>query len=139
MPGHDEIGRHEPAAAAQEAADQRSCDAERRVRHYPERPAWKPEITRVDLHHGDADAGKPVSELTGPTRVELDRDDMRAGANEWAGERAGAGANIENEIAGVDPGCGNEALSPVVSELMPSPARPRFGGHDAPSPSSRQE
>jgi hypothetical protein len=30
-------------------------------------------------------------------------------------------------------------VSPVVSELMPSPVRPRFGGHGAPSPSSSQE
>jgi hypothetical protein len=69
-------------------------------------------------------------------RVKLDRDDTRAEVHEWTDERAGTGADIENEIAGCDSCREDKAASPVVSELMPSPVRPPFGGHDAPSPSS---
>jgi hypothetical protein len=138
MAWNHEVGGDQPAPAAQEPPDDRGGDAERRIGHYPERAPRKPEIGGIDLHHGDVGARKSLPELAGPTRVKLDRDDTRTGIHQRTGDRAGTGANIENKVAGFDPCRANEPTSPVVSELMPSPACPPSDGHDAPSPSSTQ-
>jgi hypothetical protein len=132
VPRHDEICGHESAAAAQQAADQRRGDPERRVGHNLERPPWKPEITRVDVHHGDRRVGEPAPEVICATRVELDGDDACAHVDQLPRERAGTGPDVEHEVTRIDPRGGNEAASPGVSELMPSPAGPPFGGHGAP-------
>ena len=66
--------------------------------------------------------------------MELERDDPRAGFDEPRRQRAGAGADVEDEISGANAAVGDELLRPAVSELMPSPMGPPAGGHDAPSP-----
>jgi hypothetical protein len=139
VPRDDEIRGEKAAAATDEAPDERRRDRERRVGHHLERPARKPEISRVDLHHRDGRIREPLAEALSATRVELDGDDTGADIEQLTRERAGAGTDVENEVAWIDPCPDNEAASPAVSELMPSPARPPFGGHDAPSPSSAQE
>jgi hypothetical protein len=139
VPRDDEIRGEKAAAATDEAPDQRRRDRERRVGHHLERPPGKPEIGRVDLHHRDGRICEPVAEALSPPRVELDGNDTRAGIEQLARERARAGTDVENQVGRIDPCRENEAASPAVSELMPSPARPPLGGHDAPSPSSGQE
>jgi hypothetical protein len=61
--------------------------------------------------------------------MELEGDDTCARLNELRGERAGSGANIENEGAASNAGLGDDAPNPVLSEAVPSPRRPMFRGH----------
>jgi hypothetical protein len=139
VPRDDEIRGDKPATSTEEAPYQRSGDRERRVRHDLVRPPGKPEICRVDLHHRDGRIREQLTEMPRATRVELDGDDTRAGVDQLARERAGTGTDVEHQVTRFDPCRDNEAASPAVSELMPSPVRPPFGGHGAPSPSSAQE
>jgi hypothetical protein len=139
VPWDDEIRGDKPATPAEEAPDQRRGDRERRVGNHLVRPPGKPEICRVDLHHGDGRIRETLTEMPRATGVELDGDDARADVDQLARERAGTGPDVEHQITRFDPCRENEAASPAVSELMPSQVRPPFGGHGAPSPSSRQE
>jgi hypothetical protein len=128
----DDIRGDEHAAAAEEAPDQRRRDPEGWVGHHLERPPRKPEIGRIDLHHRDGPSREPPAEVLRATRMELDGDDTRADVDQLTRERAGAGADIEDQVARIDPRRENEAAGPAVSELMPSPAPPPSGGHGAP-------
>jgi hypothetical protein len=65
-------------------------------------------------------------------RVQLDGDDSSAGVDQYRGERAGAGADVDDEVTWLDGGLLDEQLRPIVSELMPAPPRPLVRGHDAP-------
>jgi hypothetical protein len=62
-----------------------------------------------------------------------------------SGQRAGAGSDVDDELAGTYRSGGHDAARPLVNEGMPAPAatrarsgaaRPRGhgGGHAAPSP-----
>lgn len=133
MPRHDEVCRDEPATAAHQTPNQRRGGAERRVGHDPERPTREPQVGRVDLHDRDRSTREPMAQLLSTARMELDRDDARAEVDQRTRQPTGARADVENEIAGSDSCREDEATSPVVSELVPSPARPPLGGHDAPS------
>jgi hypothetical protein len=132
VPGHDDVGREEPAAAAHEAPDQRGGDAERRVGHHPERPPREPQVDRVYLHHRDRSTREPIAQLLSAAGVELEGDNARAEIDQRERQPAGPGTDVEDEIAGSDSCRNDKVTSPVVIELMPSPARPPFGGHDAP-------
>lgn len=121
MPRNDQIGRLQPAPPAQQPAKDRSGDAERRIGHHPERSAREPEIGRIDLHHGHRRSTEALTQLLRPPRVKLERDDPRAGRDQWDGERAGSRADVEHEIPGPDAGRSHEPPGRTLSELMPTP------------------
>ena len=87
---------------------------------------WEAEIRRVGLHDDDG-ASEAVAEVLRASRVQLDRDDPRAGVDERRGERAEAGADVEDAVAAAYPGEGDETLSPIGTEEVehPTVAGPR--------------
>jgi hypothetical protein len=111
---------HETASALHEATDERVGDAERRVRHDVELASRKSQVGSVGFHDHDV-----FSELRTKVRrssgMQLDRDDASAGLDEWARERAPAGPDVDDEIAGADSRVSDELLRPAGIELMPSP------------------
>jgi len=138
----DEIGRDEPAPRAEQPPDQTGRDSERRVGHDPERPTREPEVGAVGLDHRDRRSGEAAAERVGAPGMELDGHDPGTGRDQRNRERAGAGPDIEHEVAGADAGGGGEPPCPRVSEAVEPPPEvfgPPLspGGHGAPSPSSR--
>ena len=121
MPRDDEIRGLQPAASAEQPAQNRGGDAERRIRHHPERSAREPEIGRVDLHDGHRRSGEAITQELRPPRMELERDDAGPGRDQWDGERAGSRADVEHKVPGPDAGGRHEAPGRAVSELMPTP------------------
>lgn len=134
MSGHDEVSGEELAARAEKPPQQGGRDAERWIRHYAEGPAREPEIGGVDLDHADGRSREPAAKLARPPGVEFDGENTRSGTDQWGGEGSRSGTDVHHEVAGLNTCCRDDSVSPVVSELMPSPACPPLGGHDAPSP-----
>jgi hypothetical protein len=98
----------------------------------PEGTAGQAKVRGIDLHHRDKRRGAALAQRPGALRMEFNRDDDGAGREQWPSECARPGADVEDQVTGVDPGAGDERVRVVVSELMPSPVRPPSGGHDAP-------
>jgi hypothetical protein len=120
-------------AWVEETAQQGGGDGERRVGHHVERALWQPQLGRVALDHLHLPVGEASAEVIGPARVELHGEHARTSLHEVTGDRAGAGADVEDEVAGLDVRTRDETSRPVVSEAVPTPPRrPRFRGHDAP-------
>jgi hypothetical protein len=54
--------------------------------------------------------------------VDLDRDDGSGGAREFTSQRAGAGAELEDDLVRSDPGATNEIGSDAaIKEVLPAP------------------
>lgn len=128
-----EVCGHEPTTPLHQAADECVGDAERRVGDDVEVAPRQSEVRRVRLNHDDGGA-ELGTELRGSAGMELDGDDPRAALHEWPRERAEAGADVEDEIAGPEPGVSDELLRPAGIELMPSPGCP-WRGHGGGGPS----
>lgn len=127
-----ELSRHEPAPRVEQPGEQLGGHAVGRVGHHVERAARQAQVGGVGPHHRD-----PVAELVaqgpGPCRVALDRDDARPSVEQRPRERAKASADIEHQIAAADTGGVDQALSPGVVELVPSPVLPWLSHGSAPS------
>ena len=81
----------------------------------------------------DAIYRETAAKVVSPARVELEGEHARTRFDEVLGDRAGAGADVEDEVTRLDVRMRDEASRPVVSEAVPTPpGRPRFRGHDAP-------
>ena len=65
--------------------------------------------------------------------MEFDRDDARAGGDEWRRERAFSSTYVDNQVATIYLCDLNEAIRPLTIELVPSPARLCAGHGGAPS------
>ena len=144
---HD-VGGHEVRIAAEQRAHQCAGQRVRRTGHYPERALRPAEVARVDLDDGGC--GASLAQCPYPAWVQLDREHPRAGEEEVPGQRAGAGAKVDDQFAGPDGRVGDDACRPLVNERMPSPSATRRGsrtrppgcrhkgryggGHGAPSP-----
>ena len=117
---------------AHQPLEDRGRGSERRVGHHAERTTREAQVGRVGLHDRDRAAAEAVAENPSTSAMELDGDDARTACRKPCGQRTGAGADVEDEVAGADAGVSDEALGPPVSESMPSPVRPALPGHDAP-------
>jgi hypothetical protein len=93
-----------------------------------ERTAREAQVGRVGDDHDHVRVAEPGSQRVGSSRVELDGDHPRASRDQWAREGPVARADVEDEVARRDARVGDEALRPLVSELVEPPSRPS-GGH----------
>jgi hypothetical protein len=82
--------------------------------------AGKAEVGGIGLNHDDVVA-ESSAENVGAPRMELDRDDPRARLEKGGRERAGAGTDVEDQVAGADAAVGDELFSPARLELVPAP------------------
>lgn len=89
----------------------RAGGGERRVGDDVERPAGQAEIAGVGTHERDAPA-ELGGEAVGTPAMTFDGDHGRAGVEEWSGDRAVSGADVDDEVAAADPGGRDEAFSP---------------------------
>ncbi|HLX87021.1 MAG TPA: hypothetical protein VKR22_00965 [Acidimicrobiales bacterium] len=133
MTRHDQDGRVEPRAGGEQPGNQGSDDGEGRVGHDPERAAGEAQVGGVgaDDRHGLAREARPQQLVAVP--VELHCYDACASSQEDFGHTSMAGTDIEDELPGADPGCGDESPRPALIELVPPPERPSVPGHGAPS------
>ena len=125
------MGAQEPAAWLQQPPQQGPAAGERRVGHHVERAARQPEVAGVGPHHDRA--GEALAQGGGPPGVELDGDDARAGCEQWLGQRARAGAHVEDEIAPTDAGLSDEPCRFLPVQPVPAPPAPWPGHGGAPS------
>lgn len=132
MAGEHEARRNKAATRGEQPANDRRFDRERRVGHDVEGPAGEPEITGVRPHDSHRRPVEAAAEPRDPIGVQFDRDDPRARRHECRRQCTGARTDVEDELAAPDARVGDELSSPGISELMPSPPRPQFRGHDAP-------
>lgn len=86
-----------------------------------ERPSRESKIRCIRPYHRD-EAPEPLLELAGPPGVEFDGDDLVTGIDQGAGDRAGAGADVEDERAVGECGVRDETGRGLRVELVPSPA-----------------
>ena len=96
------------------------------------RTSRQSQVGGIRPHDRDRRMSEPLAKLLHAAWVQLDGDDPSAGADQRRGERAGAGADVDDDVTWSDGGVVDEQLRPVVSELMPAPTCPLVRGHDAP-------
>ena len=96
---------------------------EGRVRDNVIRPARQSEIDRIRLHHHDA-AIEALTQALRASRMRLDCDDPRAHVEERTGDRARAGADVEDDRAASEPRVSDEPARPRGVELVPAPSAP---------------
>jgi hypothetical protein len=85
--------------------------------------AGEPEVAGVGLHHGQRSSEAPPQVL-GTTGVTFDGDHPCARCQQWRGERAETGADVEDEIAPTDARLADDAFSPGGIEPVPTPRPP---------------
>ena len=110
----------QPAAVVHEPSQQVVGRSVGRAGHHVERAAGESEVAGVGPHQRQFGA-EAFPELRGSTGVDLDGDDARAGREQGRGERAGAGADVEDEVARSDACVVDESFSPDRIELVPAP------------------
>jgi len=82
----------------------------------------------VGADDGHLSVGEPAPEDVDPPLVEFDGDDPGTGFDQRCGQGAGAGSDVEDEVAGFDGGHGDDVASPAVVKRIPSPAVARTAG-----------
>jgi len=132
VPGDNEIGANQSASRGDEPSQDGGSDGKWWICDHPERPLGQAEVDCVGHDHGDRATDEGSSQGGGPLSVELNRNNSGAAFEEWPGERAIAGANVEYEITRADSGICNDLRGPAATEVVPPPTCP-FRGHDAPS------
>lgn len=108
----DEVGLHECRRAQQPGAD-RLGQRPRWVGDDAERPTGQPDVGDVGAHHRHRRLGEPVAQATDALRVQLHRDHASAGIEERGGQRAVAGAQIDDEVPGADAGAAHDVARRV--------------------------
>jgi hypothetical protein len=90
----------------------------------------------VRAHHLHLCAGETLAEICCSSGMQFDRDDPSTRIHESLCDRAGAGADVEDQVTGTDVRERDKARRPTVIELMPLPAAgtPGMPGHGTPSP-----
>jgi len=111
----------------EQASQQCGTDRKRRVRHDVEGSAGESEVGGIGLDDGQV-AAETGSEVRGATGVAFDGDHPRARRQQWRGERAPTGADVEDEVTPTDAGLAGDAFSPGGIEPVPTP-RPPGAGH----------
>jgi len=120
----DQVGGSQPGTGRQQQPEQWRGLSVRRAGHDAERAGRQPQRGDVGGHHGDL--REPGTQPGGPAGMQLDRDDAGAGRQQRSGQRAVAGAEVQDELAGVDTGRGDDARGPVIGEPVPSPGTARM-------------
>jgi hypothetical protein len=123
-------GNH-PRAWTQQTLEQDAGQSVRRTRHHAELATRQPQIYGVALDDSDRRGGKPVAEVAGATRMQLDGDHRGASVHKKGGQRAVAGADVKDEFARVQLRVGDESSGLLVHQRMPPPPPLVCGGHDA--------
>ena len=113
----------EPGPLVHEPVEQGAGDAERRVGHDVERAARQPQVACVG-RDDDELAPEAGAQVRGPAGVRFDGDDPRPDLEERRREGPEPGTDVEDEVAGADPGVSDEPLGPPWIELVPSPRPP---------------
>ena len=96
---HHHVSAHQPTAVVDESAEQRARDRERRIGDHAERPQRQAQVGSVGTHHPDVVAEASM-QMGHPVGMQLDRDHRRAHAQQFGRQRSGAGADVEDEVAG---------------------------------------
>ena len=125
------MSRDQPASGRQEAPHDGHRDGERWIGHDPEGSSRETEVAGVGLNNGDRATSEPLPELPGPHGMKLHGDDPGPGCDQLRRESARSGANIENKVARLDIGVGDDRSGPALIEPVPSPRWPRLPGHGA--------
>jgi hypothetical protein len=100
-----------------------------------ERAGGETEATEVSLDHEYVVVSESPAQVCGARRVTLDRDDTRSRQQERGCQGAGAGAQVDDEVAWSYASVSDDRASSFGVECVPSPARRgTVGAHDAPSP-----
>jgi hypothetical protein len=63
--------------------------------------------------------------------MEFDGDDASTGGDQRGREGSGAGADVDHEVAGLDPSLGDDQVGPAAIEPVIPPWRPGAPGHGA--------
>jgi len=116
----DEVRGAQPTAGLEQPAQERGRHTKGRVGDNVEGSARQPEIAGVGLDDRHL-AAVGVAKEGDAIRVGFDGDHLSAGVDKWAGQRAAAGADVENDVAGTYRRLIDQALGPPRIELMPSP------------------
>ena len=111
------------------AGPARRGQRERRIGHHPERLARRAEGAEVALDDDGIATVGAFAQPPGPSWVQLDGDHPGTRIEQRQGQAAGAGAEVDDEIAGSDVGGGDNRLRPPLIEPVPPPTPP---GHGAP-------
>jgi hypothetical protein len=122
------MGGQQPASWLDEPPHQRGRHRVGRAGHDVERPAGETEVGSVGLHHDDGVA-EPTAEMLSAQRMSLDGDHPGPGCGQRCRQRAPAGADVDDAVAGANAGVSNEPLGPFPFELVPSPLPGRCAGH----------
>ena len=93
---------------------------ERRIRDDVIRAARQAEVGGIGLHHNDA-RPEPLPKHARACWVGFDRDDARTRVDQRGRDRAGTGADVEDDGAGREPSLSDEPPRPLGVELVPAP------------------
>ena len=143
LPLDEEIGAPEAAAVVvEQVAQQGRGGTEGKRADRPERLAWHGVAERVaadDRDVGQAPPPRLASQLFRPVRVALERDDIDAAPGERERARAAPGADLDDEIGGLEGRLGDQDVGEVrpeevLTETAPSlvPRCPLARGHGRP-------
>jgi hypothetical protein len=114
----DQVGAQEgTAGVVQQPSEDRRRVRERHVRHDAERLVREPKLECVA--GDDPDGVRPRETVAQPldeNRIELDRDDTSGTPGELVREHAGAGTDLDDEIAACDAGIPDEVSGEARDE-----------------------
>jgi hypothetical protein len=127
--GHDEVRALESTTPRHETAKDGRRRGEGGIRDHVERATREAEISDVGSHDGDRVCGEAAPEHRGTFVVQLERDDSGTHVNERGGQRSGAGAQVQHEVATDNMRLLDEATRPLSRELVPPPAHLAVRGH----------
>jgi hypothetical protein len=126
-------GSARPATSDQHR--KRSAEVVRRTCDHAKRPAWRPKMGSVALHHGHRVGSETTPQILRSPSMQLHGDDMRTSRDQRLGQRTGTGTDVEHQLARANSSVRYEPSRPLVTKRMPSPgpAWPPGRGHRKPS------
>jgi hypothetical protein len=129
---HDDVRALESTAGRRQSPQQRYADCEGGIGNDAKWSPRQSDVAAVGLNHHDAVIDELLSKFLRTGGMELEGDDPSATAQQWPRQRAGAGSNIEHQVAATDAGAVHEPFGPRTIEAMPPPTCP-LPGHGRPS------
>ena len=116
-----------------EAANQGLHHREGRVGDDPERPTREPEIGGVGLNDDHSFGGEALPQDLGAPRVQLDRHHPGPHLQKGLGEAPEPRTDVDDQLAALHAGVGDQTPRPGTTEPVPPPERPALPGHGGPS------
>jgi hypothetical protein len=105
-PLDDDVRGRERDNGLEQTPQDRRAAVERQARDNFERRAWQ--LNTQGIVDADVHMWIPASQAFGEVSIDLDGDDVRAGAHERAGEYSGPSTEIENEVVGLNARSANQ-------------------------------